>query len=70
MNERYCLLTNDVECHSIRFNALRDETGLNVLREGMPLLLDLYSAFEIKATFFFTGDMARKFPKVVEMVLP
>lgn len=70
MSGRYCLLTNDVEYHSIRYNALREETGLRVLREGMPLLLDLYSAFEIKATFFFTGDIARKFPGVVEMVLP
>ncbi len=70
MNVRYCLLTNDVECHSIWHNALREETGLRVLREGMPLLLDLYSAFEIKATFFFTGEIVEKFPGVVKMVLP
>ncbi len=70
MNVRYCLLTNDVECHSIWHNALRKETGLRVLREGLPLLLDLYSAFEIKATFFFTGEIAEKFPGVVKMVLP
>ena len=40
---KYCLLTNDVGTTSIWFNALRDETGLKVLKEGMPILLDLYS---------------------------
>ena len=50
---KYCLLTNDVETTSIWFNTLRDETGLKVLKEGMPVLLDLYSKYDIKTTFFF-----------------
>ena len=50
--EKYCLFTNDVETMSIWFNDLRDETGLKVLREGMPLLLDIYARYGIKTTFF------------------
>jgi peptidoglycan/xylan/chitin deacetylase (PgdA/CDA1 family) len=67
---KYCLLTNDVECHSIWYNTLRDETGRKVLEEGMPLLLDIYSQYNIKSTFFFTGYIAEKYPGVVKMILP
>ena len=67
---KYCLLTNDVECHSIWYNTLRDETGKKVLEEGMPLLLEIYAQYNIKSTFFFTGNIAEKYPGVVKMVLP
>jgi peptidoglycan-N-acetylglucosamine deacetylase len=65
-----CLLTNDVETHSIWYNTLRDETGMKVLREGMPMLLDIYAEFGIRSTFYFVGDMAEKFPDVVKMIVP
>src|SRR5690606_4714583 len=65
-----CLLTNDVETHSIWHNGLRDETGRKVLEEGMPILLDLYERYGVKSTFYFTGYIARKFPDVVRMVVP
>lgn len=68
--KKYCLLTNDVESHSIWYNCLRDETGLQVLKEGMPLLLDIYAKHNIQSTFFFTGYIAQKFPQVVKMILP
>jgi peptidoglycan/xylan/chitin deacetylase (PgdA/CDA1 family) len=64
------LFTNDVETHSIWFNTLRDETGIKVVREGMPVLLDIYEKFGIKSTFYFVGDMAEKFPEVVKMIIP
>jgi len=67
---KQCLLTNDVETTSIWFNALRDETGLKVLREGMPILLDIYQKYNIKSTFFFTGYIAKLYPEVVKMILP
>lgn len=70
INSRYCLLTNDVETTSIWINRLRDETGERVLKEGMPLLLELYQKYQIKSTFFFTGYIARLYPEVVKMVLP
>ena len=67
---KYCLLTNDVETMSIWHNLLRDETGLRVFKEGMPLLLDLYSKYNIKTTFFFTGYIAKLYPEIVKMVIP
>jgi peptidoglycan-N-acetylglucosamine deacetylase len=70
LHKKYCLLSNDVETHSIWYNKLRDETGMKVLKEGMPVLLDIYRRFGIRTTFFFVGDMALKFPEVVRMILP
>ncbi|NOU17093.1 MAG: polysaccharide deacetylase family protein [Bacteroidales bacterium] len=68
--KKYCLLTNDVETTSIANNNLSDAMGERVLKEGLPLLLQLYAEYNIKATFFFTGYIAEKFPEVVRMVLP
>jgi peptidoglycan/xylan/chitin deacetylase (PgdA/CDA1 family) len=67
---KYCLLTNDVETTSIRQNRLSDKTGELVLKEGMPLLLNLYDKYNIKSTFFFTGEIAEKHPEIVRMILP
>ena len=36
----------------------------------MPLLLDLYSKYNVKSTFFFTGDIAEMYPEIVRMILP
>jgi len=69
MSKNYTLLTNDVETTSIWFNALRNETGLKVLNEGMPLLLDIYAKHNIKSTFFFTGYIAKLYPEIVKMII-
>ncbi len=50
-------------------HCLSDKTGEKVLKEGMPLLLELYSKYQIKATFFFTGYIAQKFPEIVKMII-
>lgn len=68
--DKYCLITNDVETTSIYFNSLRPETGYKVLKEGMPLLLDLYSKFEIRSTFFFCTDIVKLYPNIIKMVIP
>ncbi len=65
----YCLLSSDVETHSIWLNRLRDETGIKVYEEAMPRLLDLYDRHAVATTFFFTGYVARLVPDVVSMVL-
>jgi peptidoglycan/xylan/chitin deacetylase (PgdA/CDA1 family) len=65
--ERICLITNDVETTSILNHKLRDKTGEYVLNQGMPRLLDLYDQYGVKATFFYTGHVARLYPKVVKM---
>ena len=62
-----CLITNDVETTSILNHKLRDKTGEYVLNQGMPRLLDLYDKYEVKATFFFTGHIAKLYPQIVKM---
>lgn len=66
---RAALFTNDVESTSIWFNTLQDQTGKKVLTEGMPLLLDIYSKYGIKSTFFFTGYIAKLYPEIVKMII-
>lgn len=65
--DKICLITNDVETTSILNHKLRDKTGEFVLNQGMPRLLDLYGKYGVKATFFFTGHIARLYPQVVKM---
>ena len=65
--ERICLITNDVETTSILNHMLRDKTGEYVMNQGMPRLLDLYDKYGIKATFFYTGHIAKLYPQVVKM---
>ena len=62
-----CLITNDVETTSIANQCHSDETGLYVLEQGMPRLLDLYDKYGVHATFFFTGHIAQLYPQVVRM---
>lgn len=66
-NDRICLVTNDVETTSILNHKLRDKTGEYVLHQGMPRLLDLYDKYGVKATFFYTGHIAKLYPQVVKM---
>lgn len=65
--EKYALWTNDVETTSIWLNTLSDKTGEKVVREGMPMLLDIYEKYGIKSTFYYTGYIAKLFPGVVKM---
>ena len=66
----YAIITNDVETTSLWNHCLSDKTGEAVLKEGLPLLLEVYKKYNIKATFFFTGYIASKFPEVVSIILP
>ena len=65
----YCLMTNDVETTSIN-GSLHDEIGVKVWKEAMPGLLELYSQYNVKATFYFVADFAQKYPEIVKMILP
>ncbi len=67
---RFFLATNDVESTSISFNKQREATAEKVLHEGMPALLDLYRHYNIRATFFFTGEIAEQYPELVRMIIP
>jgi peptidoglycan/xylan/chitin deacetylase (PgdA/CDA1 family) len=39
------------------------------IEEGMPKLLDLFAGENIKATFFTTGETARRFPQAVRAIV-
>lgn len=67
--KKYCLITNDVETTSIINHRLDDRTGLLVVEQGLPRLLDLYDRYGVKATFFFTGHIARLYPQGVRAVV-
>lgn len=60
--------TNDVETTSLVNHCLSDETGLKVLKEGIPALLDVYKKYGVKSTFFITGYIAHKFPEIVRLI--
>ena len=67
--ELVAMLSNDVETTSIWFNDLRDETGERVLKDTMPVLLDMYRKYKVKSTFFYTGHIAKLFPDIVRMII-
>lgn len=61
-------MTNDVETTSIVNGGLRDETGIKVWKEGLPLLLDLYDKYGVKATFFYIANFAKQHPEIIKIV--
>ncbi len=61
------LMTNDVETTSLVNHCLMDKTGAFVRGQGMPRLLELYAKYNVKATFFYTGHIAKLYPETVKM---
>ena len=61
-------MTNDVETTSIVNGGLRDETGIKVWKEGLPMLLDLYDKYGVKATFFYIAKFAKQHPEIIKIV--
>ncbi len=61
-------MTNDVETTSIVNGGLRDETGIKVWKDGLPMLLDLYDKYEVKATFFYIANFAKQYPEIIKIV--
>ena len=61
-------MTNDVETTSIVNGGLRDETGVKVWKEGLPMLLDLYDKYGVKATFFYIANFAKQHPEIIRFV--
>lgn len=64
------LMTCDVECYSFSSNSYDyGNIPQQVLNAGLPGLLDLFSEYDVEATFFFTGKFAELCPEAVELVL-
>ena len=64
----FACMTNDVETTSIVNGGLRDETGIKVWKEGLPMLLDLYDKYGVKATFFYIANFAKQHPEIIKIV--
>jgi peptidoglycan-N-acetylglucosamine deacetylase len=62
------LITNDVELHSIPKNTSDPTIADDIYKTGLPRLLNLYSKYNIKTTFYFTGDFVEIKPEAVELV--
>lgn len=68
MTKGIACMTNDVETTSIVNGGLRDETGIKVWKEGLPMLLDLYDKYGVKATFFYIANFAKQHPEIIKIV--
>lgn len=64
----FACMTNDVETTSIVNGGLREETGVKVWKEGLPMLLDLYDKYGVKATFFYIANYAKQYPEIIKIV--
>ena len=67
MTKGIACMTNDVETTSIVNGGLRDETGVKVWKEGLPILLDLYDKYGVKATFFYIANFAKQHPEIIKI---
>jgi len=64
----YCLLTNDVESISLVTNDLNLANAEKVYKVGLPRLLELYNKYNIKSTFFITGEIVEKIPELIKLI--
>jgi peptidoglycan-N-acetylglucosamine deacetylase len=62
------IMSFDVETTSISRNGLYDDIGVKIQQKALPAILELLEKNEIKSSFFFTGYIAKKYPKTVKMV--
>lgn len=67
-SSRFVFFTNDVETFSLKNHCLSDKTGEKVLKEGLPILLEIYNKYQVESTFFVTGYIAEKFPEIVKLI--
>lgn len=67
IDDRIVCITNDVETTSIVNGGLREDTGIKVWKEGLPMLLDLYEKYGVKATFFYIANFAQQHPEIIKI---
>ncbi len=61
-------MTNDVEECSIVNNNLNPHIAKKINEKGLPRLLDIYSKYDVRGTFYFTGTFAARYPESVQNV--
>lgn len=64
----YFLITNDVEIHSIPKNIQDPAIADEVHSTGIPRLLNLYAKYDIRSTFYFTGNYVEVKPESLDLV--
>ena len=62
------LMTVDVESFSIPRNRCDEEAARQVYRQGLPRVLDVFSRYDVLATFYFTGEFAAQVPEAIDLV--
>ena len=61
-------MTNDLEHFDISSGNLNYRVGDEIRDIALPKLLDLYSKYNVKSTFFVLGSFALKYPDSIKMI--
>ncbi|MCQ2341400.1 MAG: polysaccharide deacetylase family protein [Paludibacteraceae bacterium] len=61
-------ITNDVEATTIQGEAYNQVVASRVRNEAMPITLDLYRKYGIKATFFCLGTLIEQYPDIAQRI--
>lgn len=61
-------ITNDVEATTITGEAYNDNIARRITKEALPIVLDLYREYNVRATFFCQGSLVEQYPEIVQMI--
>ena len=61
-------ITNDVEGTTITGEAYNSDLAFRVANEALPVVLELYRKYGVRATFFCQGSMVAEYPQIVSMI--
>ncbi len=61
-------ITNDVEATTIQGLSYSDDVATRVKNEALPITLDIYKKYRVKATFFCVAEMVEKEPDIIPMM--
>lgn len=62
-------ITNDVEATTIQGVSYSDAVAERVKKEALPITLNLYREYGVKATFFCVAEMMEKEPDIIPMLM-
>ncbi len=61
-------MTNDVEDLSFISNKIEDKVGKSIAEYALPKTMELYSKYDVEATFYMLGSYVEKFPETIDIV--